>query len=74
MPSPTPPRGQRSSLIELTPAGGQLLTTATASFLDELHNRLGAAVPAASLQQFGTTLAALRSANHRADTSEGQSR
>jgi hypothetical protein len=36
--------------------------------------RLGTAVPAASLQQFGTILAALRSASRRADTSEGQSR
>jgi MarR family transcriptional regulator, organic hydroperoxide resistance regulator len=68
------PEDKRSSLIELTPAGRQLLTTATAAFEDELHHRLGAALPAASLQQFAATLAALRSAGHRADTTEGQPR
>jgi DNA-binding MarR family transcriptional regulator len=68
------PEDKRSSLIELTPAGGQLLTAATVAFEDELHNRLGAAIPAASLQQFAATLAALRSAGHRVDTTEGQPR
>ena len=68
------PDDKRSSLIELTPAGRQMLTAATAAFEDELHNRLGEALPAASLQQFGITLAALRSAGHRGETSEGQPR
>ena len=65
------PTDKRSSLIELTPAGRRLLATATASFEDELNNRLGSPIPAASLQQFSTTLTALRSAGHRADTTEG---
>jgi DNA-binding MarR family transcriptional regulator len=64
------PVDKRSSLIELTPAGRQLLATATASFEDELHQRLGSAVPAASLHQFGETLAALRSAGHRTASTE----
>ena len=68
------PEDKRSSLIELTPAGRRLLATAPASFEDELNNRLGSAIPAASLQQFGITLAVLRSAGHRAETSEGQPR
>ncbi len=66
------PKDKRSSLIELTRAGRELLTIATAAFEDELHNRLGSAVPAASLRQFSTTLTALRSAGRRADTTEGQ--
>jgi len=66
------PEDKRSSLIELTRAGSRLLATATASFEDELHDRLGSAVPAAALQQFATTLTRLRSAGHRADTIEGQ--
>jgi hypothetical protein len=68
------PADKRSSLIELTTTGGQLLTTATAAFQDGLHHRLGAAIPAASLQQFTATLAALRSASHRVDATEGQPR
>jgi DNA-binding MarR family transcriptional regulator len=66
------PQDKRSSLIELTPAGSRLLARATATFEDELHTRLGSAVPAASLQQLSTTLAALRSVGRRADTAEGQ--
>jgi DNA-binding MarR family transcriptional regulator len=66
------PQDKRSSLIELTPAGSRLLARATASFEDELHTRLGSAVPAASLRQLSTTLTALRSAGHRLDTAEGQ--
>jgi DNA-binding MarR family transcriptional regulator len=66
------PQDKRSSLIELTPAGSRLLASAAASFEDELHTRLGSAVPAASLKQLSTTLTALRSAGRRADTAEGQ--
>jgi MarR family transcriptional regulator, organic hydroperoxide resistance regulator len=66
------PEDKRSSLIEPTPGGRRMLTTATASFEDELNNRLGSAIPAASLQQFSYTLIALRSAGHRADAPEGQ--
>jgi DNA-binding MarR family transcriptional regulator len=68
------PDDKRSSMIELTPAGRRLLSTATASFTDELQTRLGAAVPAASLKQFSTTLTRLRSAGHRVDTTEGRPR
>src|SRR5215211_2234379 len=56
------PEDKRSSLIELTAAGRRLLATAGASFEDELQDRLGSAIPAASLQQFSTTLTRLRSA------------
>jgi|SRR5439155_231391 len=66
------PDDKRSSIVELTPAGRQLLTTATASFEDELRNRLGSAVPAASLRQFSAILTRLRSAGQRAGTSEGR--
>jgi DNA-binding MarR family transcriptional regulator len=62
------PDDKRSSLIELTPADRRLLAAATASFEDELRNRLGGAIPATSLQQFSTTLTTLRSAGRRADT------
>jgi MarR family transcriptional regulator, organic hydroperoxide resistance regulator len=61
------PSDRRSSVIELTPAGRRLLTRATKTFEAELESRLGAALPARSLQQFGVTLATLRaSAQDRA--------
>jgi DNA-binding MarR family transcriptional regulator len=64
------PEDKRSSVIEPTPAGRRLLATAITSFEDELRIRLGSAVSAASLQQFSATLTQLRSAGHRADSTE----
>ena len=55
------PEDRRSSLIELTADGRRLLTTARASFEDELRQRIGSAVPAAALRQFSSTLTKLRS-------------
>jgi DNA-binding MarR family transcriptional regulator len=64
------PEDKRSSVIEPTPAGKRLLATAITAFEDELRIRLGSAVSATSLQQFSTTLTQLRSAGHRADSTE----
>ena len=38
------PDDRRSSIIELTPRGAQVLTAATAAFEDELRNQLGTAM------------------------------
>jgi DNA-binding MarR family transcriptional regulator len=54
------PNDRRSSVIELTPAGRRVLARATKTFEAELEQRIGAALPARSLQQFGVTLAKLR--------------
>ena len=57
------PEDGRSSIIELTTAGGNLLDQATETFEEELANRLGSAVSAQSLRQFSETLTELRIAN-----------
>jgi DNA-binding MarR family transcriptional regulator len=59
------PDDRRSSLLELTPAGRLLFAEAGAVFDDELHRRLGAAVPERTLRQFAATLSRLRTAGHR---------
>jgi MarR family transcriptional regulator, organic hydroperoxide resistance regulator len=59
------PDDRRSSLLELTPAGRRLFAEAGAAFDDELHRRLGAAVPERTLRQFAATLSRLRTAGHR---------
>jgi DNA-binding MarR family transcriptional regulator len=64
------PGDKRSSVIELTPAGQQLVATATESFEDEL-NRLFGSIPAAALRQFSTTITRLRSTGRGPDTTEG---
>jgi MarR family transcriptional regulator, organic hydroperoxide resistance regulator len=56
------PGDRRSSIIELTPAGGRLLARATVTVEDELRSRLGTALPERSLAQFTRTLAKLRTA------------
>ncbi|MCW2529502.1 MAG: transcriptional regulator [Pseudonocardiales bacterium] len=56
------PQDRRSSIIELTPAGEQLLVEATAAFDDELQLRLGSTVPDRALRQFAATLSRLRAA------------
>lgn len=60
------PGDRRSSIIELTPAGRHLLAEATAVFEDELRSRIGAAMPARSLEQFTAALTKLRSAGRPA--------
>jgi DNA-binding MarR family transcriptional regulator len=64
------PGDKRSSVIELTPAGEQLVATANRSFEDEL-NRLFGSIPAAALRQFSTTITRLRSTGRGPDTTEG---
>lgn len=56
------PDDRRSSIIELTPAGGSLLATAAAVVEDELRARIGSALPAADLARLHTTVVALRRA------------
>jgi DNA-binding MarR family transcriptional regulator len=57
------PADRRSSLLELTPSGRQMLVEAGAAFDEELQRWLAAAVPERTLRQFGSTLARLRAAN-----------
>jgi MarR family transcriptional regulator, organic hydroperoxide resistance regulator len=62
------PSDRRSSVIELTSAGRRVLARATKTFESELEDRLGAALPGRSLQEFGATLARLRlAARHKTD-------
>ena len=56
------PGDRRSSIIELTPAGRRLLSSATAAFEEELQARLGAGASERALQQFAATLSRLRGA------------
>jgi MarR family transcriptional regulator, organic hydroperoxide resistance regulator len=64
------PADRRSSLLELTPAGHELLARAMTAFDDELQRLLGAAVPERTLRQFAATLTRLRAAGHRAAVQE----
>jgi MarR family transcriptional regulator, organic hydroperoxide resistance regulator len=64
------PADRRSSLLELTPAGHELLARAMTAFDDELQRLLGAAVPERTLRQFAATLSRLRAAGHRAAVQE----
>ncbi|BBE46613.1 hypothetical protein RE2895_35440 [Rhodococcus erythropolis] len=57
------PTDKRSSLIELTPEGNELLRRAKATFDDELERRLGSVLTPDALDRFGATLATLREAN-----------
>ena len=59
------PTDRRSSLVELTPVGKQLLVRASAVVDDELEMRLGAVLSVRIQQQFGLTLAKLRSAGQK---------
>jgi DNA-binding MarR family transcriptional regulator len=63
------PDDRRSSIIELTPAGESLVAEAIPVVDTELGIRLGAALPARSLQQLSATIATLRTANANADIS-----
>jgi MarR family transcriptional regulator, organic hydroperoxide resistance regulator len=62
------PGDRRSSIIELTPEGRRRLAEAGTTVEHELERRLGSAVPPRSLQQFATTLSALRSASNAVPT------
>jgi len=64
------PDDRRSSLLELTAEGQRLLAEAGQVFDDELHRRLGTAVPERTLRQFTATLSRLRVAGQRAATQE----
>ncbi len=68
------PADGRSSIIELTTPGQDLLDDATETLEDELANRLGSAVSAQSLRQFSETLSRLRIANNGTNTIEIQHR
>jgi MarR family transcriptional regulator, organic hydroperoxide resistance regulator len=59
------PVDRRSSLLELTPVGHDLLARAMTAYDDELQRLLGGAVPERTLRQFAATLSRLRSAGHR---------
>ena len=54
------PGDRRASLIELTPAGHQVLADATRTFVSELELRLASAVSPRSLEQFAATICQLR--------------
>jgi MarR family transcriptional regulator, organic hydroperoxide resistance regulator len=54
------PSDRRSSIIELTAAGKRLAGRTAATVDDELHRRIGAALPERSLAQFTRTLTRLR--------------
>lgn len=54
------PDDRRSSIVELTPAGQQILDRATAAFEEELEARVGKVLSPQALEQLGTSLAALR--------------
>ena len=56
------PDDRRSSIIELTPAGAQLLAQAITTFEAELEQRLGRALSDRALRQFTLALSALRAA------------
>ncbi len=60
------PADRRSSLLELTPRGEQLLAEARGAFDEELQLRLGSVVPERTLRQFAATLSRLRAASPRA--------
>jgi MarR family transcriptional regulator, organic hydroperoxide resistance regulator len=56
------PDDRRSSIIELTPAGKKALAQATKTFERELDLRLRSSVPARTLEQFSSSIRALRAA------------
>ncbi|MFI6942472.1 MarR family winged helix-turn-helix transcriptional regulator [Streptomyces sp. NPDC050418] len=59
---PNPDDG-RSSLVELTPAGQELLGRAVQLFEDELDLRIGSVLPRRAQQQLADTLRTLRAAS-----------
>jgi DNA-binding MarR family transcriptional regulator len=61
------PGDRRSSLVELTPAGAELLAAAGVTFDAELRLRLGDALPDRTLRELTGTLVRLRAAGARTD-------
>jgi DNA-binding MarR family transcriptional regulator len=61
------PGDRRSSLVEPTPAGRQVLEQAMKLFEDELQLRIGSVMPEPELEEFAATLARLRTAGHALD-------
>ena len=62
------PQDRRSSIIEITPAGAELLDRALVIFDAELDRRLGSALPPESLTQLSAWFATLRAAQERKTT------
>ncbi|HEY9339074.1 MarR family transcriptional regulator [Kribbella sp. NPDC050459] len=54
------PSDRRSSLVELTPAGADLLAAATPTVEDELQTWVGSVLPAPVVDQLATSLSMLR--------------
>ncbi|TDO56028.1 DNA-binding MarR family transcriptional regulator [Kribbella sp. VKM Ac-2571] len=64
------PSDRRSSLVELTPAGADVLAAATPTVEAELQNWVGSILPAPVLEQLATSLTLLRrraELDHRTD-------
>ena len=57
------PEDRRSQIIELTPAGRRLMKRATATFEDEVGQRIELVLSENALKQFATALRKLRLAN-----------
>jgi DNA-binding MarR family transcriptional regulator len=68
------PEDRRSSIIELTPAGAAKLAEAGAVVDAELEVRLGAALPASSLDQLSGFIARLRTAGAQVDAADQTTR
>jgi DNA-binding MarR family transcriptional regulator len=68
------PQDRRSSIIELTPAGAAALAEAAAVVDAELEIRLGAVLPARSLDRLSGFIAKLRTAGAQADAAGPTSR
>ena len=67
------PGDRRSSLVELTPAGTEILAAATPTVDAELNTWLGSVLPAKVLTDLATSLSMLRQraeADHRTDRAE----
>jgi DNA-binding MarR family transcriptional regulator len=60
----TNPGDRRSSIVEMTPAGRQVLERAMKVFEDELELRIGSVVPERELESFFSTLTRLRTAGY----------
>jgi DNA-binding MarR family transcriptional regulator len=60
------PQDRRSSIIEITPTGAEMLERALVIFDAELDRRLGSVLPEESLTRLSTSLAMLREAGKAA--------
>ncbi|MDX2970758.1 MarR family winged helix-turn-helix transcriptional regulator [Kribbella solani] len=67
------PDDRRSSLLELTPAGAEILAAATPTVEAELRTWIGSVLPAGVIEQLATSLSMLRQraeTDHRTDRTE----